>query len=127
MLYTHAPSTWPTGSNPTPRIAANSSVDSAEPQVPLPRISVIRSRAAGGSLAPVLSSVTRVPSGCWTPQPYLPGRVCQCARLTVVGGVPLLVAPAHGLQGPFRLFPGGVGPEPVFARAYAVVLHRFMP
>jgi len=64
MLYTHAPSTWPTGSKPTPRIAANSSVESADPQVPLSRISAIRARAADGSPAPVLSSVNTAPSRC---------------------------------------------------------------
>src|ERR1700691_1641943 len=48
MLYTAAPSTWPTGSKPTDLIAANSWVLSAEPQVPLCLISAIRASAAGG-------------------------------------------------------------------------------
>ncbi|MCX5094366.1 hypothetical protein OOK36_36995 [Streptomyces sp. NBC_00365] len=47
--------TWPTGSNPTARSAANSPVDSAEDHVPLPRTSAMRGAAAGGSPAPVQS------------------------------------------------------------------------
>ena len=51
MLYTAAPKTCPAGSNPTLRIAVNSSADSAEPHVPLRRISAIRASATGGSPA----------------------------------------------------------------------------
>src|SRR5580698_4677419 len=49
MLYTAAPSTWPTGEKPTALIAANSSELSADPQVPLARISCIRASATGGN------------------------------------------------------------------------------
>src|SRR5204863_4386077 len=44
-----------------------------------------------------------------------------------VFGVPLLVAPADGLQGPGRLLLGGVGPEPVLARAVTVPFRPVMP
>src|SRR5215467_10126572 len=150
MLYTHAPSTWPTGSKPTPRIAANSSVESADPQVPLPRISAIRARAADGSPAPVLSSVNARPFRLLlNAAPRLPfpagskapgrraGRIPAQTRhrhLQAAGraarsvlGVPLLVAAADGLQGPGRLLLGGVGPEPVLARAVTVPLRPVMP
>src|SRR5215472_12158204 len=61
MLYTAAPSTWPAGSNPVLRIAANSFVDRAEPQVPLRRISAIRACATRGRPLPVGPSATARP------------------------------------------------------------------
>src|SRR5207247_2946215 len=51
----------------------------------------------------------------------------RCPRSVAVGGVPLLVASADGLQGPRRLLLGGVGPEPVLARAPAVPFHGVVP
>src|SRR5215471_21671552 len=77
MLYTHAPSTCPTGSKPALRIAANSSVDSADPQVPLPRISDIRAWAAGGR---ALSSVTACPFRLLDAAPTLPFRAGRPGR-----------------------------------------------
>src|SRR5262249_61709585 len=44
-----------------------------------------------------------------------------------VFGVPLLVPPADGLQGPGRLLFGGVGPEPVLARAVTVPFRPVVP
>src|SRR5215813_15665504 len=64
MLYTAAPRTCPAGSNPVLRIAANSFVDRAEPQVPLRRISAIRSRATEGRPLPVRPSATARPLSC---------------------------------------------------------------
>src|SRR5215475_7405102 len=61
MLYTAAPSTWPTGSKPVLRIAANSPVDSDEPQVLLRRISAIRAAATEGSPLSLPPSATRAP------------------------------------------------------------------
>src|SRR5215471_18260621 len=61
MLYTAAPSTCPAGSNPVLRIAANSFVDRAEPQVPLRRISAIRARATEGRPLPAWPSATARP------------------------------------------------------------------
>src|SRR5450755_848245 len=58
MLYTAAPRIWPTGSKPTLRIEVNSSVDKAEPHVPLRRISAIRASAVDGSPDRRGSSVT---------------------------------------------------------------------
>src|SRR5450755_4934630 len=48
-LYTAAPNTWPTGSKPTLRMAANSATVSADPHVPLDRTSAIRASATAGS------------------------------------------------------------------------------
>ena len=45
------PNTWPTGSKPTLRIAANSSAVSADPHVPLDRSAAIRASATAGSSA----------------------------------------------------------------------------
>ena len=59
MLYTAAPSTWPTGWKPTERTAANSSDVSAEPQVPLRLISASRASAAGGKWLLTISSLAR--------------------------------------------------------------------
>src|SRR6516162_7421398 len=89
MLYTQAPSTWPAGSNPTLRIAANSSDVSAEPQVPLRRISAIRASATEGR------SLLTVPS--------------------LILGVPLLVALPYLLQRAGGLFPRRIGAEQVLA------------
>src|SRR5215472_6653590 len=61
MLYTAAPSTCPTGSNPVLLIAVNSSAVSADPQVPVPRISASRAFAAGGRSFPGLSTVNQRP------------------------------------------------------------------
>jgi hypothetical protein len=47
--YTETPYTWPTGSNPTLRMAANSPQLSEDPHVPLARIPAIRAAATGGS------------------------------------------------------------------------------
>ena len=53
-LKTAAPNTWPTGSKPALRTAANSSDVSAEPHVPPDRIPAIRASASAGrsSLTP---------------------------------------------------------------------------
>ena len=48
-LYTAAPNTWPTGSKPTLRMAANSPAVSADPHVPLDRSPAIRAAATAGS------------------------------------------------------------------------------
>src|SRR5215469_17809612 len=61
MLYTAAPSTCPTGSNPVLLIAVNSSAVSADPQVPLRRISASRASATGGRLRPGSSTVNLRP------------------------------------------------------------------
>src|SRR5215469_16546163 len=61
MLYTAAPSTCPTGSNPVLLMATNSSALSADDQVPLSRISAIRASAAGGSSRSGSSTVTLRP------------------------------------------------------------------
>src|SRR5579864_663583 len=103
MLYTAAPSTCPTGEKPTDLIAANSSEVSAEPQVPLARISRIRASAAGGSSSD-------------TPPAYS------------VLGVPFLIAALDGFQSARGFFAGGIGTEPVLSRAVAVIrLDGVMP
>src|SRR5215813_12796890 len=58
MLYTAAPSTCPTGTKPTDLIAANSSVLSADPQVPLALISSSLACAACGNPSPDHCDVT---------------------------------------------------------------------
>ena len=47
--YTAAPNTWPTGSKPALRRAANSPQASEDPHVPLDRIPAIRALATIGS------------------------------------------------------------------------------
>ena len=47
--YTAAPNTWPTGSKPALRRAANSPEVSEDPHVPLDRIPAIRAFATAGS------------------------------------------------------------------------------
>src|SRR5580704_9336783 len=101
MLYTAAPSTWPTGSKPTLRIAANSSAVSAEPQVPLRRISAILASATAGS-----SSLT--------PLAYIFPRL--------VLRVPFLISPLDRFQCVGGRFTGGIGTEPVLTRGGTVVV-----
>src|SRR5579859_3685644 len=98
MLYTQAPSTWPTGSKPTLRIAANSSEVRAEPQVPLRRISAIRASAAAGS-----SSLT------WSR--------LMARRSHLVLRVPFFVSALHRFQRAGGLLGGVEGTEPVLARS----------
>src|SRR5215472_8968146 len=120
MLYTAAPSTWPAGSNPTLLIAANSSVVSADPQVPLALISASLARAAGGRSCPgccvVTYAIMPAPRGRENPRPL---------RVAVLR-VPLLVAAPHGLQRPGRVFPGRIRAEPPSPGAARVRLHRVM-
>src|SRR5580700_339230 len=95
MLYTAAPSTWPTGSKPTLRIAANSSEVSAEPHVPLRRISCIRASAAGGRCS-------------LTPSAYLS---CASHSSFLRWTVSSAQAASSGVEkGPSRSLPG-VGPS----------------
>ena len=54
--YTAAPNTWPTGSKPTLRIAANSPVVSEDPHVPLHRISATPASATAGNSSLTLSA-----------------------------------------------------------------------
>ncbi len=60
---TAAPNTWPTGSKPTLRIAANSPEVSDDPHVPLARIPAIRAAAAAGSSSPITQSYPRIQPG----------------------------------------------------------------
>src|SRR6516162_5257725 len=142
MLYTQAPSTWPAGSNPTLRIAANSSEVSAEPHVPLRRISAIRASATAGSssltvLAPYVRA-SRSPSratgrshghkararwpvldGAHVSQPNsAPGY----AGRRLILSVPFLVSALHRLQRAGGLLRGGIGAQPVLARGGSVVV-----
>src|SRR6266851_3148998 len=103
MLYTQAPSTWPTGSKPTLRIAANSSDVRAEPQVPLRRISAIRASAAAGSSSLTLSRLI-------------------ARRGHLVLRVPFFVSALHGFQRAGGLLLGRIRPEPVLARGGTVVV-----
>src|SRR5215469_2201533 len=150
MLYTAAPSTCPAGSNPVLRIAANSFVDRAEPQVPVRRISAIRSRATEGRPLPVRPSATAGPLSCrsgsgafhtipgqdtradarhWVPSRTIATGVSAgsagtgSAARSAVLRVPLLVAPADGFQRPLCVFLGRVGPEPVLGGADLTALH----
>src|SRR5262245_8115776 len=110
-------------------MAANSSVDRAEPQVPLRRIPANLACATAGSPLPGRWSVTKRPFPCGPRCPH-PIRVpaARSTRSIVAPGVPFLVPPAHGFQGPGRFFLGRIGAEPVLARTAAVVrLHRVVP
>src|SRR5580698_1983839 len=112
MLYTAAPNTWPTGSKPTLRIAANSSEVSAEPHVPLARISAIRASATAGS-----SSLT--------PLAYYHGGASYHGGINapnLILRIPLLVSALHGLQRAAGLLRGGKGTQPVLARGGTVVV-----
>src|SRR5579863_129098 len=128
MLYTAAPSTWPTGSKPTLRIAANSSADSAEPQVPLRRISAIRASAVAGSPDPGRAPPPGSAGCCCANASPFPRRLCDhhpTGESLVVGSVPGFVALVHGLQRVFGRLPRRIWPELVLARTFAVVgLHR---
>src|SRR5260370_8258680 len=106
MLYTQAPSTWPTGSKPTLRIAANSSEVRAEPQVPLRRISAIRASAAAGSFSLTMSRLI-------------------ARRGHLVLRVPFFVSALHRFHRAGGLLLGRILPEPVLARGRTVILfHR---
>src|SRR5215470_7107800 len=59
--YTAAPNTWPTGSKPTLRMAANSPEVSEDPHVPLTRISAIRASATAGNSALTTPSLGLTP------------------------------------------------------------------
>src|ERR1700678_3727014 len=112
MLYTAAPSTWPTGSKPTLRIATNSSELSAEPHVPLARISAIRASAAAGSCS-------------LTPLAYYHGGASYHGGINAPNLIlrfPLLVSALNCLQRLGRGLPGGEGTEPVLARGGPVLL-----
>src|ERR1700759_1216469 len=129
MLYTAAPSTCPVGSKPTLRIAVNSSVDRAEPQVPLCRISAIRAAAAGGSPDRRGSSVTAYLSRGAPTIPGPPRADAQAgpALLIVILRVPLPVPFLHGLQGAAGFLPRRVRPEPVLAPGGTVVVFHGVP
>src|SRR6201995_4784146 len=124
MLYTAAPSTCPVGSNPTLRIAVNSSADRAEPQVPLRRISSIRAAAAGGSPDRRAASVTGAPFFGWPHITRRAARLCPHRSGLVVAtlGVPFAVALLSQLEGAAGLFGGGERPEPGLAPGGAVVV-----
>src|SRR5215472_7152559 len=124
MLYTAAPSTWPTGSKPVLRIAANSLVDSDEPQVPLRRISAIRAAATEGSPL-LLPSATRAPFPAVRRLSTIPGGR-EPGSIAVLG-VPFFVALAHLLQGPGRFLLSRVGAQPVFRRAAGFRFDGVMP
>src|ERR1700722_11242950 len=112
MLLTAAPSTWPTGSKPTLRIATNSSELSAEPHVPLARISAIRASAEAGS-----SSLT--------PLAYYHGGASYHGGINAPNLIlrfPLLVSALYCLQRARRGLFGGEGAQPVLARGGSVVV-----
>src|ERR1700753_2143470 len=120
MLYTAAPSTRPVASNPTLRIAVNSSADRAEPQVPLWRISAIRAAAAGGSPSRRASSVTGAPfsrSPHDTRATGQPGHQRRRPSVFVVAilRVPLPVPLLGQFEGAAGFLPRGEGTEPGLA------------
>src|SRR5215469_14757912 len=133
MLYTAAPSTWPTGSNPVLLIAANSSAVSADPQVPLRRISAIRASAAGGRPLPGSTVTLRPLVALFTarltiqdgPGPAALAVAPGIARLAwpPVLGVPLLIATPDRLQSVRGRLAGRIGTEPVLARTAGPLLH----
>src|SRR5262249_37739529 len=118
---------------PVLRIAPNSAVDSAEPQVPLSLISAIRARAAEGRPVSLPRSATRGPLRSVPAAFTIPACTertqppCPAPCSVPVLGVPFFVATAHGLQPPFRLLLGGVRPEPVLGRAAFFGFDRVMP
>src|ERR1700729_2676416 len=114
MLYTAAPSTWPTGWKPTERTAANSSEVSADPQVPLPLISASRASAAGGKWLLTCTSVAR--PGRWRPHGWRIDRAIHAGRGLVLC-VPGLVALLHLVEGVRGFLARVVRAEEIFARA----------
>src|ERR1700733_4272264 len=125
MLYTAAPSTWPTGWKPTERTAANSSEVSADPQVPLLLISASRASAAGGKWLLTTPSVARL--GQWRPYgshgyrierryPREPGVSAPSLVLLVPG----LVALPYLVQSVRRFLAGVVRAKEILARAGCV-------
>src|SRR5258708_3445583 len=106
MLYTQAPGTWPTGSKPTLRIAANSSEVRAEPEVRLRGIAAIGASAAAGSFSRTMSRLI-------------------ARRGHLVLRVPFFVSALHRFQRAGGLLLGRIRPEPVLARGGTVVVfHR---
>src|ERR1700728_3058437 len=67
---TAAPNTWPTGSKPTLRIAANSPEVSEDPQVPLAWILAIWAAAAAGSSSPTTQVLPEETTGVRTPRSH---------------------------------------------------------
>src|ERR1700753_1059718 len=126
MLYTAAPSTCPVGSKPTLRIAVNSSVDRADPQVPLCRSSAIRAAAAGGRPDRRGSSVTAHLSRGAPTIPGTAGADVQAGpdpvSAVAVLGVPLPVALLGQVPGAAGFLPGRERPQPVLAPGRPVVV-----